>query len=610
MMRRMRALLRDRQGAALPIMAAGLLPVLAGIGAAIDIGRIVVVRAQMQAGVDAGALAGARAFGLEEDRDEQVAAYFQANMPDGYAGADPIEPSPIFEKVRGVSRVRVAAETDLPMVFMRLFGMATTTISVESTAEMQPKPLEVMVVLDNTGSMKTTLGSGTRMDALKTAMHDFIEILHQGQDRRADLAMGITTYTVTTNVGHILRDAGVTIGERDGFTNIGTYVGGNENTAALGWSGCVENDQTVRDISAAATVMEANAYDIDRYLPGERDARPGIRPYHYMPLTTTQSRKAPGENTSKSGAWATSARKPDHYWAAHQNNNTSDGRRNNLYRLDAGGNASLAEILANKPAYRQYFHDFYIGLNYDRSSDSDDVIVRADNGGYFEPGSVADYKVVYSRIPRLNVTTDWDKPNAHYGSPLRSGTNLRMPTPNWQCPSPALELAYDQPRSTYDDYIKYDNYPLMPASGTLHHIGMLWGYRLLTRDDVFKRENPTPSERPLRALVFMTDGDTQASSDNSWYGAYGALREKRITNATDTGTFKVQVMNRFAKVCENAKRDGIAVYIVSLLPAPGDTQSVFRTCAGANYLETSTQSEIQNAFRQIAVDLVDLHLTQ
>jgi hypothetical protein len=126
------------------------------------------------------------------------------------------------------------------------------------------------------------------------------------------------------------------------------------------------------------------------------------------------------------------------------------------------------------------------------------------------------------------------------------------------------------------------------------------GYRLLTRDDIFPRVNPIPSEKPLRALVFMTDGDTQANSDDAWYGAYGGLREKQISsNATNVGTFKEQVMRRFAKVCENAKRDGISVYIVSLLPAPGETQRVFRGCAGSNYLETSTQTDIQKLFARL-----------
>ncbi|WP_121116616.1 TadE/TadG family type IV pilus assembly protein [Croceibacterium ferulae] len=599
-----RRLIRDRRGAALPIMAAGLLPVLAGVGAAIDIGRIVIVRSQMQAGVDAGALAGARVFGLKDDRAEQVTAYFHANMPDGYVGADPIEPVPDFQEVRGVNRVKVAATTELPMVFMRLFGIETSTITVDAVAEMQPKPLEVMVVLDDTGSMGGGLDKGTRMTALQTAMYDFINILHQGKTRREDLAMGIVTYTVTTNVGQILKDANVPIMARDGFTNVSKYTGGSNEAPSnpLAWRGCVENDPTQRDLSEFATVMEEKAWDIDSILPGEK-GRPGVRPYHVPPVTTTKVSDA---------AFSASARVPANYEAAHPNTATWTDRKNNLYRLSADGRLDIAQTLANTDAYRQYFYDFYIGLNHGKNnSPDDDVIVRASDNGPYTPGSTDEWKVVYSRIPYIGATTDWSEPNKAYGYPTRSGRNLKMPTPNWQCPEPALKLAYGQAKSVYDNYIKYDNYPVMPADGTLHHIGMLWGYRLLTRSDVFIRHNPVPAETPLRALVFMTDGESNANRHAAWYGAYGNMRERRISSSdSDIGKFKKQVMYRFAKVCENAKRDGIAVYIVSLGTTSDDAENVFSACAGTNFLETTTQSQIQNAFRQIAVDLVDLHLTQ
>ena len=591
------------------MMAAGLLPVLAAVGSAVDIGRVYMVRAQMQAGVDAAALAGARSFGLSEERSEQVNNYFQANMPDGLLGSAPIVPDPAFQSVSGINRVKVDATTDLPMVFMKLFGIPTMNITVTATAEMQPRPLEVMVVLDDTGSMQTALGSGTRMSALKTAMYDFINILHQGKPKREDLAMGFVTYTVTTNVGKILKEAGVTIQERDGFTNSATYTGHTGlGTDPLGWAGCVENDQTVVDLSASATTMEVGAFDIDRILPGE-DGRPGVRPYHYPPTTT------PKPIGGTSWAWGTgTARTAAHYEPTSNDKNPKmpDGRRNNFYRLAAKGDMAAGNVLANKPAYRQHFYDFYIGLNVTTADITDDVIVKTD-GTYYAPGSGDDWKVEYSRIPFIDSDADWAPANPSYGYPTRPSSNLKMPTPNWECPNPALKIAYGRDKTEYDDYITFDNYPLMPASGTLHHIGMLWGYRLLTRDDKFIRTIPSQfqGEKPLRALVFMTDGDTAGASDATWYGAYGNLREKRISShASDNGKFINQVMYRFAKVCENAKRDGIEVYIVSLLATKDATRTAFRNCAGANFRETSTQSEIQEAFRQIAVDLVDLHLTK
>lgn len=595
--------LKDSQGATLPMMAVGLIPALAAIGSAVDVGRIYMVRAQMQAGVDAGAMAGARSFGLTDQRVEQVDHYFYANVPQGYLGSDEMDPASQFQTVSGINRVKVDAITDLPMAFMKIFGFSTVEIAVTATAEMQPKPLEVMVVLDNTGSMEEPVTGGTtRIAALRTAMLDFNNILHQGQTKRADLAMGYVTYTVTTNVGAVLNKYHVPIAQRDGFTNVDAYGG----DPALGWGGCVENDPTVQNLGTDPTAITTGTFDVDKVLPGE-DGRPGVRPYHYPPLANTVTVKA----DNLTGAWATSARRAEHYAATEKNNITANNRRNNLYRLQpASSTGTVAQTLANTAAYRQHFYDFYIGLNYGTASNSDDVIVRASDGGYYTPGSAEAWRVNYARIPFITATNEWDNPNSNYGYPTQ-GRSLKMPTPNWQCPSAAMDIQYGRDKTTYDDYIRKDNYALMPASGTLHHIGMLWGYRLLTRDDVFTRTNPVPSEQPIKALVFMTDGETQAAGDGSWYGAYGALRERRIgTSSTSTSNFKDQVMRRFARVCENAKRDNIRVYIVSLMPATGDAHAIFRTCAGANYLQTSSQTQIQNAFRQIAVDLVDLHLTQ
>jgi hypothetical protein len=135
---------------------------------------------------------------------------------------------------------------------------------------------------------------------------------------------------------------------------------------------------------------------------------------------------------AKSGAWATAARQPVHYQAVHKNNVTSDGRRNNLYSLAYGGSLEIAQNLANSFAYRQHFYDFYIGLNYDTAHANDDVIVRANDGGYYTPGSSDAWKVDYSRIPISGppLTGPCLTPAMAF---LLGPVNLRMPTPNWQC---------------------------------------------------------------------------------------------------------------------------------------------------------------------------------
>ncbi|MBB4860491.1 hypothetical protein HNO88_003835 [Novosphingobium chloroacetimidivorans] len=564
----------------------------------------------MQAGVDAAALAGARSFEARgtgpESRDKQVLAYFRENFADDFLGAGTVLPVPTFSVVRGVNVTKVDASVNLPLTFMSMFGVGPQPIAVTATAELQPRPLEIMVVLDDTGSMQTLLDSGkSRMAVLKEAMHGFVNVLYQGSTTRSELALGMITYTVTTNVGGILTDAGVKIKTIDGYTNLNTHLKGKTGIGeeGLAWKGCVENDPTVRDLSASATTFETGATDVLRDIPAD-----GVRPYLYPPSAETKNRKT----NRTDAAYTTAAALPADYQPSNLQSETGDSRRNNMYRLTT--DPDIAQALANTEAWKQHFFDYYRGLNEPSSDKDDDVIVHSVNDGYLNPQGSADYKIMYSRIPYINDNTAWAVANARYAYPLPTGTlnNLKMPSPNWQCPNPGMAVTYGRGKSAYDNFIDNDNFPLMPASGTLHHIGMLWGYRLLARDDLFPRTNPIPDQEPIRAIVFMTDGDTQAGGHNTWYGSYGRLAEKRITASTNANTFRNQVMYRFGKVCQKAKteRNPIKVYIVSLLDPEDVTENVFTACAGSNYLETTTTTQIIDAFRNIAVDLVQLHLTQ
>jgi Flp pilus assembly protein TadG len=612
--RRLKTLIRNTRGSTLPIMGAAFMLILGGVGSAVDLGRIYVIRSQMQAGVDAAALAGARSYEAKgtgpEGREQQVLAYFRENFPDDYLGAGTVTPVATFSVVDQMNVTKVDASVELPLVFMGMFGIAPRPISVTATAELQPRPLEIMVVLDDTGSMQDRVraGEGSRMSVLKEAMHGFVNVLYQGATERKELAMGIITYTVTTNVGGILTEAGVPIQTIDGYNNdnfrsfyLNNQTGIGE--AGLAWRGCVENDPTVRDLSANVTTFEAGAADISRDIPTG-----GVRPYLYPPSAETRNVKT----NVRTAAYATTAHVVEDYRPSDTQNATGDGRRNNMYRLT--NDPEAAQRLANSPAYRQHFYNFYIGLNDPGSSKDDDVIVPENGNGFHNPNSNAPWKVDYSRIPFINDSTAWGTANANYGYPLPAGTtkNLRMPTPNWQCPNPGIGVKYDRPKSAYVDYIDNHNFPLMPASGTLHHIGFLWGYRLLARDDLFTRTNPFPDQEPIRAIVFMTDGQTQAGGHTSWYGAYGRLAEKRITNSMNEGTFRNQVMYRFGKVCQQAKSEEnpIKVYIVSLLNPDSTTENIFRGCAGDNYIKATTTQKIIDGFRDIAVDLVQLHLSE
>lgn len=627
----MRRLWRDRRGSAISMMVAGLIPGIAALGSAIDAGRIYVVKSQLQAGVDAAALAGARAYELDDDtaagRDAQARAYFFGNFPSGYMGTTVPDLAPTFSTIDGRNNTTVRATTVVPMSFMRAFGFRQQTVTAVARAEIQPHPLEVMMVLDNTGSLKADLprdANGvvkTRITALKDAAKSFLDVLYQGGTSRADLAMGFVMYDITVNVGKLLPNWQSPTVVRQQFAFNDTYITmrGNWPANHLAWKGCVFADDSVKDLNGTLTYREPGAWDIDRTLPGE-GAHPPVSPYFVPPMYVpqlAQGSATPEEKAKDNGAY---------YKVAGVEPN------NNLYKLDAqyadamlNPGSPQYNIYAPNNPYRRWMYQMYIGLNDGAATMGNDVITTTDgkyydpaNGWNFATNTGTPFKVNYDRIPRF--TSDWKEATEYSVNPAGGSVNdgnrnkTDWPSPNWQCPEEAVPIAYGRDRSFYSNVIDQKNAAIYPANGTLHHAGLLWGYRLLVRDDVFRRTNPT-RESPKRALVFMTDGETALGASQNGYTDrtwtfYGNYADSPIS--ASAGGLTGQSERRFAKTCASlqAEQNPPTVYIVALTTTDANTLAMFERCAPGHVYRTSDAATLTAAFNDIAAELVDLHLVQ
>ncbi len=627
----MRRVWRDRRGSAISMMVAGLIPGIAALGSAIDAGRVYVVKSQLQAGVDAAALAGARAYELDNPtpagRNAQALAYFRGNFPNGYMGTANLTVTPTFATIAGRNNTTVRATATVPMSFMRAFGFQQQTVAAVARAEIQPHPLEVMMVLDNTGSLKANLPKDvnnvvkTRITALKDASKSFLDVLYQGGNTRADLAMGFVMYDITVNVGKLLPNwqSPTVVRQQFGFNDVYmTAYGGSWPNNHLAWKGCVFNDDSVKDLNSTLTFKEDGAWDIDRSLPGE-GAHPPVSPYFIPPMYVPEMEA--GSVTAADRA----ADNGKYYKVANIEPN------NNLYRLDQNYADYMLNLdvyannFANNP-YRRWMYMMYIGLNDGAASAGNDVITRMD-GSYYDPAAApwdfntrtgTPFKVNYSRIPRFN--SDWKVATEYTVNPLGGSTSdgnknkTEWPSPNWQCPEEAVPVGYGRDKSFYTGIIDNKNAAIYPANGTLHHAGLLWGYRLLVRDDVFRRTNPT-REAPKRALVFMTDGETALGATQNGYNDrtwtfYGNYADKPIS--ASMGNLTSQSERRFSKTCASlqAERNPPTVYIVALTTTDANTLSMFERCAPGHVYRTSDAATLTAAFNDIAAELVDLHLVQ
>ncbi|MBW6526129.1 hypothetical protein KZ813_04705 [Sphingomonas sp. RHCKR7] len=609
-------------------MAAGLVVGIGSLGSAIDAGRMYIVKSQLQAGVDAAALAGARAFGVTDtsanSRTKQVDSYFDGNFPrsPSYMGTTNVTVTPTFAVVNGVNVTTVNAAATLDMSFMRLFGFRDVTMRATAKAELQPRTLEVMVVLDNTGSMKDYLSNGkTRITALKEAANSFVDILFQGGTQRKDLALGFVPYDITVNVGNLLlARRSNAVAQVPGFnTSVEASAYGTWPANPYYWKGCVMNDATVRDLSSDRTVSEPNAWDVTRTLPGE-GGNPAVMPYFVPPIYVPKLAAGNADAAAK-------ANKAGDYY------NINGGEAsNNLYRLDTTSfGDSGGDYLANSAAYRSWLYDYYIGLNDGAANNSDDVVRLKDpKGGYYNPSSgdrtSTTWYIDWKNIPNYYSTAHWAatpgsarvNPN---GGINNDGSKNTTPgrNPNWQCPEEAMLPLYNRQKSDYTNYIRDSNAAIYPANGTIHHTGLLWAYRLLVRDDVFTRPRPSgiTNEQPRRAIVFMTDGLNEIGENQNGYLSrtftwYGRWSDKTITSSDDGNVAETQMLRRFEKTCANIQREANPpqVYIIALVANSNAIDTAFNNCAPGRVYRTSNATQLNAAFQNVAAELVDLHLTQ
>jgi hypothetical protein len=190
-----RTTIANQRGAVLIIFALVLLVLIGFTALAMEAGRWYMVRAELSKSVDAAALAGAKNISNPFVDPLVLAQEFgQANFPTGYGGtpvmgttgAVTFNASPLSEQ-----RIQVTGSVSALAYLAQLFGV--NQVSTTATGAAQKKKVEIMMVLDRTGSMNY---SG-KMYALKSAAGTFVDHF---QDTQADDKMGLISFAVSVKV--------------------------------------------------------------------------------------------------------------------------------------------------------------------------------------------------------------------------------------------------------------------------------------------------------------------------------------------------------------------------------------------------------------------------
>ncbi|MCK8785742.1 Tad domain-containing protein [Roseomonas sp. NAR14] len=270
---RLRRLPACRRGGVAAIVAAAAVPLMLMVGLATDLARLYLLQSRLVAATDVAALAGARAI-FDPDRDTQVRNWFWANFTRdpasanrGYLGAV-VAPADFVISTDSDNKVlRVRARATLPTGFMRLAGIQTMTAAADQSAQRQDRGMELAMVLDVTGSMSDSAGSGqgSKIAALRNAATELINTLFGNNASLPNLWVSLVPYTTTVNIGR----------SHAGWLASGSYRAADFSPTV--WRGCVEARSGGEDMT---------------------DTPPTTAPFRPFLWTSTRNRYAPwvGDN--------------------------------------------------------------------------------------------------------------------------------------------------------------------------------------------------------------------------------------------------------------------------------------------------------------------------
>ena len=227
--------LRSQEGSVIPLVGLVMVSMIGAIGAAVDTGRAQLVQAKLSSSLDAAGLAAGSTVSTMSI-EEETNKYLNANF-NGYMGATLYDVSVVANDSDTV--FALSASATAPTTFMRLLGQETISVRANSEVTRAISGLELVLVLDNTGSMNcpvsgycgstSTEQANSKLAAAKSAATDLINIMYGDKETVEDLWVGLVPFSQTVNIGT----------SRTSWTTADA-----SNWGPTSWGGCVDARET------------------------------------------------------------------------------------------------------------------------------------------------------------------------------------------------------------------------------------------------------------------------------------------------------------------------------------------------------------------------------
>ncbi len=582
-----RSFASDRRGTIAILAAFAIFPLVGAVAIALDYSRAFRAHSALQSAIDAAALSAARLGNVSTGQINTAAtAFFEANG--GRArNIDGLNLS-ILKTPTGV---KIEAAGTVKPYFLPVIGINTVDVSAVAEAATDPGDLEIVLALDNTGSMRGYMGD------LKTASRDLVNAMFDATNNSSKLKIGIVPYVGAVNIG-----------------NGGTQMNWMDQAGDARWHGQTFEWQWVAMQSGCVLEPDTGG--------GGGSSGPG-------------NGTGGGDRSSLHQSW--SDRFADGLRAivginrayANSGPTVPPGYTSSRYRgcdfLVAPSKVNHFDLLARIPntqwkgCVEARAEPYDVTIEPPRTSNPDTMFVP-----YFWPDEPDQSRTDVNRFPN-DFMADSDPP-AGWSYEWEGGRHRNIwkysnvagtivetgpvsKGPNQACPDPIRPLT----NSRSDLLSAINNLSHWEGSGTVSSEGLMWAWRVLSRDSGTFSEAKAKGEA-TKVIVLMTDGQNAAAEQASWssftdYTAYGYLQGARVAPMTYQG-YKSHIDSRLSLACANAKADGVTIYTVTFGNLDVATQGLYDACATrpSYHYSATTAADLVAAFRDIAVKLTALRL--
>ncbi len=615
----------ERRGNVAPLLAVAIIPLVAAVGLSIDGARGWLVKSRLSQAIDAAGLAGGRVISQAAQRDADIEMFFRANFPAGYMDAVVEGPEIAVDSETSPTQITIQATATVPTTFMRVVGQTQIKVSARTVVQREDKGMELVLVMDNTGSMQQKAGGAdTKIEAVRDAASALINSLYGNRDVVPTLWVGVVPYVATVNIGTANNSWTVQQTtpsypiERIDRTQHGS---GSSLRATVCVTTAVEHtfhDGQIIDIAGASESKFNGRFLIRTVSTGNSGVNsgctfdPDLKRHFWYVITGSSASSATG------GSMTASVPPVDYSKAG------GVGWTGCVEARPAPYEEQQAEALPDtqETKWVQFFWPSTRGVRFYGANKTQLSTSPSSRFGDNDWGSQG-YNGASGMSPAV----------------MENDTNYLGYGPNFGCGTPITPL--QQSKTTVLQEIgKMEPWG---RSGTMANLGLAWGWRVLS--PAWKNRWPdVPPEHPVgydetlwsKVVILLTDGNNEwydwsglppgcagYSSSNCHnstyttglpedgdYTAYGRLSERRLgPSAVNIPTATTAIDDRMRLLCGAMKSNGIIIYTIVL---QGGDQDLYRECATSTHhaFYAAGTDELTSVFKQIGDQLANLRLAQ